>query len=287
LQKPDITALRLHDRYWESRTHDSANARAAGGGAVTLSGKRIFITGAASGIGAALTSQVAGLGARVVAADRDAAALAALRERLPGVGVVAGDIGSRTDVARMLALCDAELGGLDIVIQNAGVAFWYDRVPTVDAAERIEEEIRSNLLGPVLVAAASLPLLAREKAATLCIVTSGLAYAPLHCYPVYSATKAALHSFAHSLRAKAPRNVRVLEMLPPFVDTPLVTGIAAFKITPETVARAIVRSITGGRRERAIGVARLLPFSMRLVPRLTESVLQLLAWKTSDEPRSR
>jgi uncharacterized oxidoreductase len=171
------------------------------------------------------------------------------------------------------------LGGLDVVVQNAGVAFWYDFASDSNLAGRIEEEVRTNLVGPLLVAAAFLPVLAVSKSATFCIVSSGLAYTPLHCYPVYSATKAGLHSFARSLRAKAPRNVRVVEVLPPFVDTPLVEHIRAYKISANAAARAIRRAIEGGRREAPIGLARLLPAFVRFAPQLTERVLQRLAWK--------
>jgi uncharacterized oxidoreductase len=135
------------------------------------------------------------------------------------------------------------------------------------------------LLGPLLVAAAFLPVLSRSKSATLCIVSSGLAYAPLHCYPVYSATKAALHSFARSLRAKVPRHVRVLEVLPPFVDTPLVKDIYAYKISAAAAARAIRRSLEREWRQNRIGLSRLLSLSMRLMPALTEVALQRFAWK--------
>lgn len=243
-----------------------------------LSGKRILITGGASGIGAELANQLMGVGATVAVCDRDSGRLDSLRASLRPVRTTVADIGSHADVSRLAVWCVAEMGGLDIVVQNAGVAYWYDFASEADAA-RIEEEVRTNLLGPLLVAAAFLPVLSRSKSATLCIVSSGLAYVPLHCYPVYSATKAALHSFARSLRAKAPRNIRVLEVLPPFVDTPLVEDVYAYKVSVAAVARAIRRSLECEQRENPIGLSRLLSICMRLMPALTEVLLQRFAWK--------
>ncbi|HZW53289.1 MAG TPA: SDR family NAD(P)-dependent oxidoreductase [Candidatus Elarobacter sp.] len=244
-----------------------------------LRGKRVLITGGTSGIGLALVDELLRAGADVVVCGRDRGRLEALRAMRPAVSTVVADIGVRADVARLAAWCASELGGLDVLVQNAGVAFWYDFASAGDAADRIEEEVRTNLVGPLILAAAFLPVLARSKAATLCIVSSGLAYVPLHCYPVYSATKAGLHSFARSLRAKAPPNVRVLEVLPPFVDTPLVRDVHAFKISAQAAARAIRRSIEHDRRESPIGLARLLPAAVRVAPNFTEAVLQRLAWK--------
>lgn len=243
-----------------------------------LAGKRVLITGGASGIGAELANELMRVGAAVAVCDRDSGRLDSLRATLRTVRTAVADIGSHADVSRLAVWCIAEMGGLDILVQNAGVAYWYDFASEADPT-RIEEEVRTNLVGPLLVAAAFLPVLSPSKSATLCIVSSGLAYAPLHCYPVYSATKAALHSFARSLRAKAPRNVRVLEVLPPFVDTPLVKDISAYKISVAAAARAIRRSLEREQRENPIGLSRLLSTSVRMMPALTEALLQRFAWK--------
>jgi uncharacterized oxidoreductase len=244
-----------------------------------LRGKRVLITGGASGIGLALAHQLVRAGAVVAVCDRDRHAIGRLQRELSSVRTMVADIASADELLQLSEWCERELSGLDVVVQNAGVAYWYDFAAAKNVAERIEEEVRTNLIGPLLVAATFLPLLSRSRSATFCIVSSGLAYVPLHCYPVYSATKAALHSFARSLRAKAPGNVRVLEVLPPFVDTPLVKQIRAYKISANAAARAIRRSIEGKRLEVPVGLARLLPAFMRLAPAVTECVLQHLVTK--------
>jgi uncharacterized oxidoreductase len=246
---------------------------------MNLRGKRVLVTGGTSGIGLALVDELLRARADVLVCGRDRGRLEALGATHPAVRATVADIGSRADVVRLAAWCANEVGGLDVVVQNAGVAFWYDFASAENAFDRIEEEVRTNLIGPLMLASAFLPLLARSNDATLCIVSSGVAYVPLHCYPVYSATKAGLHSFVRTLRAKAPRNVRVLEVLPPFVDTPLVKDLQAFKISAEAAARAIRRSIEHGGRENPIGLTRLLPAAIRLAPTFTEAVLQRLVWK--------
>jgi uncharacterized oxidoreductase len=244
-----------------------------------LRGARTLITGGASGIGAALAAEFVASGAVVCVCDRDAAGLESLGAALPAVRTFRADISSAPQIEELIRWCKAELGGLDVLVQNAGVAYWYDIASTADVAMLIQDEVGTNFTGPLLVATAFLPLLADGTGGTLCIVSSGLAYVPLHCYPVYSATKAALHSFTRSLRAKAPRTVRVVEILPPFVDTALVRDIAAMKISARATARAIRGAIERNRTEVAIGVASMLPILLRIAPHLTERVLQRLAWR--------
>ncbi|MFN2460759.1 MAG: SDR family NAD(P)-dependent oxidoreductase [Candidatus Velthaea sp.] len=111
-----------------------------------------------------------------------------------------------------------------------------------------------------------------------------LAYFPLYRFPVYSAAKAALHSVIRSMRAKVPSNVTVLEVLPPFVDTPLVAHVAAMKIFARATAPGIRKVIEREHREARIGIAALLPRGLRLAPATTERILQCLAWQKRPSP---
>src|SRR5258708_38696946 len=83
-------------------------------------------------------------------------------------------------------------------------------------------EIQTNLLGLIRVTAEFLPHLKNQQDATLLNVSSGLAFVPLSVFPVYCATKAAVHSFSLSLRQQLrDSNVKVIQLIPPYVATEL------------------------------------------------------------------
>ena len=88
--------------------------------------------------------------------------------------------------------------------------------------QAVLEEINTNLLGVIRVATAFLPHLRKHPGATLVNVSSGLAFVPLARFPVYCATKAAVHSFTMSLRHQLKgTGVKVVELIPPYVATEL------------------------------------------------------------------
>jgi uncharacterized oxidoreductase len=92
--------------------------------------------------------------------------------------------------------------------------------------------------------------------------------------PVYSATKAALHSFSRPLRATlADTPVRVFDVLPPLVDTEPVRHLAGAKIPPEEVARAVLAGIAADRYEINIGPTALIARLSRLAPALADRLV--------------
>ena len=85
-----------------------------------------------------------------------------------------------------------------------------------------EATVATNLLGPIRLTAALLPLLQRQPRAAIMTVSSGLAFVPMAATPTYCATKAAIHSYTQSLRYQLrDTSVQVLELIPPYVQTEL------------------------------------------------------------------
>ena len=162
-------------------------------------------------------------GATVLTTGRDEARLAALEKALPGLRTFKSDIGVVAD-REALALCVQEtMPDLNVLINNAGIQ---RRVPLSEDyalwSER-QAEIDILLSGPVHLNTMLLPsMLGTGRPGLIVNVTSGGAYIPQPFAPLYSACKAALHSYTVTLRhALRDTPVRVVELIPPAVATGL------------------------------------------------------------------
>jgi uncharacterized oxidoreductase len=108
------------------------------------------------------------------------------------------------------------------LINNAGIAKVEDLKSPPDYLEDAEAIITTNLLGPIRLTAALLPLLQNQPHSALLMVSSGLAFVPNAATPTYSATKAAIHSYSISLRQQLKATTtEVIEIIPPYVQTQL------------------------------------------------------------------
>jgi uncharacterized oxidoreductase len=187
-----------------------------------FTGNKILITGGGSGIGRALAEALHALGNQVIIAGRRQAALDTVVAAHPGMTARTLDVENAEDIRAFAARILAEHPDLNVLINNAGIMrlenLQTDNVDLVDA----EATIATNLLGPVRLTAALLPHLRKQRQAAVIMVSSGLAFLPLATTPTYSATKAAIHSYAQSLRFQLRHtSVRVLEIAPPYVQTEL------------------------------------------------------------------
>ena len=145
------------------------------------------------------------------------------------------DSGSVRDVARKVA---EEFPDLNCVFNNAGVQKGHDfAAGDVLDEQAVLEEVNTNLLGVIRVTSAFLPHLRGQPGSTLVNVSSGLAFVPLARFPVYCATKAAVHSFTMSLRHQFKgTGVKVIELVPPYVATELGKRVRRAVIRPPTDA---------------------------------------------------
>ncbi|QJW81148.1 SDR family oxidoreductase [Burkholderia glumae] len=187
-----------------------------------LSGNTVFITGGTSGIGRAMAEALHRRGNQVIIAGRRRALLDEIARANPGIDTVELDIGDAAGIRHAAQQVIERHPSLNVVINNAGI------MPFDDAAGALDDEqavrlIDTNLLGPVRVSAAFVGHLKRQPALYLINNSSVLAYVPLAATALYSATKAAIHSYTLSQRfALRDTSVTVLEIVPPWVDTDLV-----------------------------------------------------------------
>lgn len=187
-----------------------------------LTGNTIFITGGTSGIGRALAEAFHSLGNKVIIAGRRQALLDEVVAANPGIEGVPLDISDASDIDRVAAQLTRDYPKLNVLVNNAGI------MPFDNPGERINDAtslniIDTNLLGPIRLTSALIEHLKAQPRATIIHNTSVLAYVPIATNAVYSASKAALHSYALSQRFMLKgTNVTVQEIAPPWVDTDLI-----------------------------------------------------------------
>ncbi len=231
-----------------------------------LNGKRIVITGGGSGIGLAMARSLASEGAHVVITGRNQTKLAAAASHHPNISSQVCDVADETAVVALRDAMDAA-GGTDMLVNNAGIMHAFD-VTQGFPLEKQLQEIDIDVSGPVRLVQHFLPgMLKRES--VIVNVSSGLAYVPYAAAPVYSASKAFLHSYTQSLRSQlANTSVRVVELLPPVVDTPLAADLdPSFpRISPEKLVAALIKGLKHNTDEITPGQSAQLKLMSRLAP---------------------
>ena len=244
----------------------------------------VIVTGAGSGIGAATSRAFAERQARVALLDLDGAAARALATELERNGAtvlpIECDVSSQADCAAAVrAICDA-WGGIDVLVNNAGITQLGRVLETeVDVIRRVLEV---NFFGAVNCTKAALPSLL-ERRGRIVVLSSIAGFAPLATRAAYAASKHALHGFFESLRAEHRADgLGVTMVCPSFVHTAIGdhalgpggevgsgrarTGVRG-EIEPEQVADAIVLAARKGRRLVLVpGQARLAWWVSRLAP---------------------
>jgi NAD(P)-dependent dehydrogenase (short-subunit alcohol dehydrogenase family) len=186
---------------------------------LTFEGRRILVTGASSGLGAHMAAMLARKGARVAAAARRTAALAALARAADGrITPVAMDVSDPASVDAGVAAAAAALGGLDGLVNNAGVA-WGGR-----AIEMAEDDwakvIDTNLSGVFRVARAAARVMAAGGGGAIVNTASILGLATGTGVAAYSASKAAVVHLTRSLALEWARyNIRVNALAPGYFPT--------------------------------------------------------------------
>ena len=228
---------------------------------------RVIVPGAASGIGAAACERLRARGARVAGLD--------LRE---ADGVLACDVRDQASVDRAVTAAVEELGGLDVLINNAGIGL------AQSAGERPGEDAHAvidvNLLGPWRVTAAALEAL-RASRGRVVNVASGLAFLTVPFATAYCMSKRGIVAYSDALRAEHGDAITVTTVYPGYIRTPIhdasaEQGVSLDGLVPEErlsdAAGALVRAALGRpvrdlatSRRGALGYAALRRLPRRLV----------------------
>jgi short-subunit dehydrogenase len=258
---------------------------------IDFRGSRVLLTGASSGIGSALALRLAGQGGRLVLAsrsgDRLEALAATIRQRGGEAVAVPADVTDPAQRAHLVKTAVAALGGVDVLINNAGVGAmgWF-----ADATEeRLRQIFEVNFFAPVELTRLALPYLRRGRQPMLVNVSSVVGRRGLPGGAEYAASKFALTGWSESLRPELARQgIHVLVVTPGTIDTEFKTNLLERRfllnwqmrrgMSADRCARLIVRAMRQRRNEVVIGVgAKLLLWLNRLSPRLVDSLMERFA----------
>ena len=238
------------------------------------SNRTAVISGGSSGIGKAMAAQLRAAGWSVHVCGRDAAKLSAVERELPGVTAVVCDVTDRLAVRAFANRVAEASKGVDLLISNAGGLREVDFTSGTLGDTDLCAELRNNTEGAINLIAEFLPALRQAQQAALLIVGSGYGLAPATRAPIYSASKAALHSLSKSLRRQlATVGISVTELIPPVVDTPATAHRQVPKLSADTVARQALRGALSGANEVRPGAVRFLSLLLRLTPGLAERIV--------------
>jgi len=249
-----------------------------------LTGKRIVLTGASSGIGRALAVDLAKRGAKLALVARSHERLIDLASSLPGSHViVTADLAVDTDRERVIGTAVSKLGGIDILINNAGIASWGHFANSDEAVMR--EVMEVNFFAPVALMRLAIPHLTNGVEPVICNVSSMCGRRGMPAWPEYSASKFALSGLSESLRGEMARfDIDVVLAVPGMTKTNLRDNMARNEgkakidfeagMPPEEVAGKIVAAIISGKSEVVIGSdAKRMLRMHRWFPRLLDKLI--------------
>ncbi|HEY7579792.1 MAG TPA: SDR family NAD(P)-dependent oxidoreductase [Acetobacteraceae bacterium] len=249
-------------------THTPGLTAASAAGSSRWSERVVLVTGGNSGIGRAFVERLAADDASVIACGRDRGSLQQLQRQNPAIEAVRCDIADRPDVLALARTIAARHGRLDVLINNAAVMEQVDLLDNSICDARIEREIGINLTATILLTRQLLPLLRASERGMVVMITSGYALLPATRAPTYSASKAGLHAFTLAMRRQLSAvGIRVVEVLPPLVDTPATRAVNRPKMSAEALVKRVLREIQHGRDEILPGKVAWLPMMMRLAPK--------------------
>jgi uncharacterized oxidoreductase len=219
-----------------------------------LSSSTILVTGGASGIGYALAERFLATGSEVIICGRRKQKLQEAKAEHPQLHIRVCDVAGAADRASLFEWAVGEFPRLNVLVNNAGIQRRV-QLAQPEAWEDTHREIAINLDAAVHLSLLFIPHLLQQPSPAILNVASGLSFVPMASAPIYSATKAALHSFTLSLRHQlAGTPIEVVEIIPPAVNTDLGgPGLHTFGVPVDEFADAVMSGLRKGETEIAYG----------------------------------
>src|SRR3954453_14530766 len=245
-----------------------------------LTGRTILITGGSAGIGLAFALKFLELGNEVIVTGRRQAVLDQVKAKYPKLHAIQSDVADPSQIVALATRGKANLPKLVVLINNAGILPYKNLKASAPDLTGLMAEMNINV-GRVVGMTSALIAVLKGNKGTVINVSSGLAFVPLPAAPIYSATKAAIHSYTQSLRFQLEETgVEVIEIMPPAVKTAMTTELAeggGTVITTDELVKQSFALLKAGALEIRPGQSRQLAFLRRLAPDFINGKL----WKMS------
>jgi uncharacterized oxidoreductase len=231
------------------------------------SGNTVLITGGSAGIGLALAETFLNEGNEVIICGRTGATLDDVQKRLPGINIIVADVSSSVGREVLVNEITNRFPKLNVLVNNAGI---HSATNFKDPSYilNLEAEIATNLVAPIALILQLLNILEKQLDATIINVTTGYVFIPSAQASSYSASKSGLRAITQGLRFKLSNSsIRVVEVIPPAVDTQMNRGKKVSMMTPSLFAHKVFKGLVSGQDEIAIGLSKVASILSRLAPR--------------------
>ncbi|CAN3127023.1 Short-chain dehydrogenase [Mycobacterium sp. smrl_JER01] len=258
---------------------------------VELSGKRVLLTGASSGIGAAAAEQLARRGATVIAVARRQELLADVVSRITDAGgraqAHACDLSDLDAVDALVGTVEAELGGIDILVNNAGRSI---RRPLEESLERwhdVERTMTLNYYGPLRLIRGLAPgMLERRDGHIINVSTWGVKTESPPLFGVYNASKAALSSISRIIETEwGGRGVHSTALYYPLVKTPMIAPTRAYDGLPGLSADEAAGWIVTAARHRPVSIAPRIAVTAHAINSIAPAAVDSIMRRQRMQPR--
>ncbi len=231
---------------------------------MNLNSNTVLITGGSNGIGLALATRFQKAGSKVIICGRNLEKLEAVKKANPGLEIYVCDVSKEAERISLFENITQAYPSLNILVNNAGIMRFL-QLDTPEPWSTMTSEIETNLEAPIHLTMLFAKHLEKQSHSAIINVTSALSHVPLAVAPIYSATKAGLHSLTLSLRHQfSGKSIQIIEIAPPHVETDLgVAGSNTAGMNLDEFADATILDLEKGEQESTVGFAKTIAYSSR------------------------
>lgn len=235
---------------------------------MNFNGNTVLITGGSSGIGLELAKVLVEKGNTVIICGRSEEKLEAAKVLIPSLLTFQCDLSIESECVKLRDWIVTNYPVCNVLINNAAIVHKTDFYTDDNIISKANCEIRTNFMAPLILTKLFLPILEKNENSRIIFVTTGLIYVPRAIYPVYCATKAALHSFVKTLRLQLKaRSIKIVEVLMPAVDTPFHEGNPPkIAIMPQKAVREMIIKLEKDCLEIKVAGVKILYTLSRIAP---------------------